>query len=396
MPKTERHRAARPRRRRSIIACAGVFAHTLWSQPPRLRASEAATNRKFMGRILLDWRQIFLHVNWGLLVGAGNGEDGEEANAAFAHMHGYTLAEVAGKSILDMTAPAALDDARGHMVLGELRDNYQFDSVHLHKDGHIFPVQVDVTNITDAASGIRYRLVGVHDISEHRKIETALERTREQLRALSAYQEQSLEEERKRIAREVHDELGQKLVAMQMGLATLRLRYGGDPELCVKVGELHALVENTIDVVRHVASNLRPAALDLGLAQAIDWLAEDFSHRWEIPCTVETGEARVELDDVVATAVFRVVQESLTNVSRHARASKVAISLQADRHELHLLVRDDGQGFDPAAVRKERGFGLLGMRERVLALGGRLHIDSSLGQGTAVVIDLPLHSQVKR
>ncbi|MCX7173546.1 MAG: PAS domain-containing sensor histidine kinase [Proteobacteria bacterium] len=348
------------------------------------------TNRKQAGDALHNWQQIFQQTNWGLLVMGAERHDAAEANPAFARMHGYGIGEMAGKSILDLTAPEFLVEAGGHMVLGELRDNYQFGSMHVHKDGHRFPVQVDIVNIRGSADQLQCRIVNVRDMSERSELEATLKNAREQLRSLSAYQELLLEEERKRIAREVHDELGQKLVAMQLGLSNLRLRYAADPALLGKVEELHALVEDTIDVVRHVASNLRPAALDLGLVQAIDWLAEDFCRRWEIPCRVETGGAKVILDDVVATAVFRVVQESLTNVSRHAGASEVHISLQCDKRQLQLLVRDNGGGFDPAVVREKKGFGLRGMRERVLALGGRLHIDSAPGKGTTMMIELPL------
>lgn len=337
-----------------------------------------------------DWQQIFRHANWGLLVRATGSAEVDEINPAYAHMHGYSSEELAGKPIFAMTAPEIMSEAQGHMVLAETRGNYQFDSLHVHKDGHTFPVQVDVINIRGDDDALQCRIISVRDISKSKEFEIALARAREQLRSLSAYQEHLLEEERKRIAREVHDELGQKLVALQMGLSNLRLRHGADQALLGKVDELHALLENTFDVVRHVASNLRPAALDLGLVQAIDWLAEDFSHRWETLCRVDTGGIEVVLDDSVATTVFRVVQESLTNVSRHAAATEVDISLQCDKRQLHLRVRDNGRGFDPARVREERGFGLLGMRERVLALGGRLYIDSAPGQGTTVRIDLPI------
>lgn len=347
-------------------------------------------NGKQVGDALRNWQQMFLQTNWGLLVMGMERADVAAVNPAFARMHGYSMAALAGKSVLDLTAPEALAEARGHMVLGEVRDTYQFDSMHVHKDGHRFHVQVDIVNIRGDADAFQYRIISVRDISERKELEVTLKNAREQLRSLSAYQEQLLEEERKRIAREVHDELGQKLVAMQMGLSNLRLRFGADPTLLGKVEELHALVEDTIDVVRHVASNLRPAALALGLVHAIEWLAEDFSHRWKIPCWVVTNSTEIVLDDVVATTVFRVVQESLTNVSRHAGAKEVDISLHCDKRQLHLQVRDNGRGFDPAVVREKKGFGLLGMRERVLALGGRLHIDSALGQGTIMMIDLPL------
>lgn len=234
------------------------------------------------------------------------------------------------------------------------------------------------------------RMIGTNlDITERKQDELALLYSRQQLRAMAAYQEGLLEAERKHIAREVHDELGQLLTALKMDISLLRLRFGSDPALQRKVEEMRALVDRTIDVVRHVASNLRPAALDHGILPAIEWLAEDFSHRWEMPCEVAVQGRDIVLDDAQATAVFRVVQESLTNVARHAQASEVLITLGGDDSGLELRVRDNGSGFDPAVVRQVQGFGLLGMRERVLALGGSLRIDSALGRGTSVVIDLP-------
>jgi PAS domain S-box-containing protein len=244
--------------------------------------------------------------------------------------------------------------------------------------------------VREAGGGI-VRLRGTaQDITERKQTELALRQTREQLRALSAYQETMLEEERKRIAREVHDELGQFLTALKMDISLIRLRFGEDAELREKVEDMRGLVEKTIQVVRHVASNLRPAALDLGLVAAIEWLAEDFGHRWEIDCRVELAGSDIVLDDVRSTAVFRLVQESLTNVARHAAADKVIISLDRRGARLHVRVWDNGRGFDPAAVRKLRGFGLLGMRERALSLGGTLHIKSSVGNGTTVVFNLPM------
>jgi PAS domain S-box-containing protein len=228
------------------------------------------------------------------------------------------------------------------------------------------------------------------DITERKEWELALEQTREQLRALSTYHEKELEEERRHIAREVHDELGQFLTALKMDISLLRLRFGDDPDLRGKVEDMRGLVEQTIQVVRHVASNLRPAALDLGLVPAIEWLAEDFGHRWEIVCRVDLSGAEITLDDIHATAVFRVVQESLTNVARHAGASAVTISLDAAHDRLQLSIRDNGRGFDPAAIENTRSYGLLGMRERMLGLGGALIVDSATGKGTTVTIYLPI------
>lgn len=214
--------------------------------------------------------------------------------------------------------------------------------------------------------------------------------SREQLRALAAHQEQILEQERKRIALEVHDQMGQLLTALNLELSLVGLRFRDNPELLERVEGMHGLVEKTINVVRQVARDLRPASLDLGLVPAIEWLSEDFSRRYSIGCRLDGGNDDLRLDELQSTAIFRVVQESLTNVARHAEAREVRISLHPEGERLRVVVKDDGRGFDTAAVGKGGGFGLFGMRERLLALGGTLRIDSAPGQGTAVCIELPL------
>lgn len=243
--------------------------------------------------------------------------------------------------------------------------------------------------VRDATGAVAGLSGTAQDVTESKKAELELQRAKDQLRALSTYQETMLEEERKRIAREVHDEMGQLLTALKMDISLIRMRFGKEAEIREKAEDMRILVEKTIQVVRQVASNLRPAALDLGLPAAIEWLAEDFQHRWEIECEVRLGSGETALDDSRATAVFRVVQESLTNVARHADASKVVIKLDAQDGRLRLRIWDNGCGFDPFEVRDKTGFGILGMRERILALGGSLKIDSQPGIGTRVDIDLP-------
>lgn len=236
------------------------------------------------------------------------------------------------------------------------------------------------------------RLVGVlQDISERKRIENELLQSRQRLRALSANEEAAMEQERRHIAREVHDELGQALTALKLELSLLQRRFGSDPALADQAQRMSVMVDGTIGVVRHVISNLRPSALDFGLPAAIEWLAEDFALRWEMPCDVVVSAAEVVLDDLRATAVFRIVQESLTNVARHAHAHQVHITLRTDGPLLQLAIADDGVGFDPAQGQERGGgFGLLGMRERALKIGARLAIDSRPGGGTTVRLELPL------
>ena len=199
-----------------------------------------------------------------------------------------------------------------------------------------------------------------------------------------------IEQDKRRVAREMHDELGQLLTAQAMQVALLDLRFGDDrPELREKTRELAALVEKTIESVRRLATSLRPAALDFGLLAAIAWLAEDFNRCGGVRCRVEAPDGDVRLDDASATELFRIAQEALTNVRRHAGASEVLISLQRNASVLRLAVKDDGCGFDMAAIRDRAGFGLQSMRERAQGLGNVLRIDSSPGSGTCITIELP-------
>lgn len=267
----------------------------------------------------------------------------------------------------------------------------QLPSFHLEYDCHS-PTRERWFRMSVTTMGTEngWVVVAHTDITESSE---QLRDTKEKLRALAAYQEQMLEQERKHIALEVHDEMGQLLTALNLDLSLVGLRFGDNHELLVMVDEMHVLLEKTIKVVRHVASNLRPAALDLGLAPAIEWLAEDFSSRWPVRCRLDASDDDIVLDDLLLTAVFRVVQESLTNVARHADAHEVTISLNHCAHELCVVVADDGRGFDTDVVGQDSGFGLFGMRERMLALGGTLRINSAPGKGTAISIKLPIPSK---
>lgn len=238
-------------------------------------------------------------------------------------------------------------------------------------------------------SGTGKVLMGtLQDVTERKRIEDALRASREQLRALVVYESQLIEDERKRIAREVHDELGQLVTALRMDLSMLRQRLTTDPDALLRAERMRETMATMSDVVRHVASHLRPGALDMGLVAAIEWLAEDFSLRWETRCQLELPhEQEPSLPESVALALFRAVQESLTNIAKHAQASQVTIALEQRGTLLHLTVRDNGRGFDPevVAARRGGGLGLLGMRERMLAIGAV--IDIATGP-TGTVVDI--------
>jgi len=202
--------------------------------------------------------------------------------------------------------------------------------------------------------------------------------------------EASREEERKHLTREIHDELGQHLSALRMGVSVVGLEFGEkNPSLQGKIERMVTLVDGTIKVVRNVVSSLRPSALDMGIVSALEWLAEEFRDNTGIACNLFVREENVVLDDKRATTIFRIAQESLTNISRHAQATQVEISLERKEQHYLLEVRDNGRGFD-ASVQKKKSFGLIGIRERTLMLGGEVAIFSVPGVGTTIKVSIPI------
>lgn len=231
------------------------------------------------------------------------------------------------------------------------------------------------------------------NITQHKQAEESIYLSRQLLRELAGEMEVLREHERKHIAREVHDELGQILTALRMDVSLLRMRFGAEnPGLSEAVKNATDLVDHAIAAVRSVASDLRPAALDMGITDAIDWLLKEFNKRTGIRYQLDNQAGDIELEEKRSMAVFRIVQESLTNISRYAQATRVDISLLPAGDDLCIRVQDDGCGFDVAAAATKKTFGLLGMKERAITLGGSLNVDSAPGKGTSVLLTIPTHS----
>jgi len=216
-------------------------------------------------------------------------------------------------------------------------------------------------------------------------------RSRQMIRELAAHREKIREEERARIAREIHDEFGQYLTALRMDTAMLNIRYGaGNPELERHLAGMKETIDTTIGVVRNLAAALRPGALDMGLVSAAEWLLAGFEERTGTLCRLHAPREDLGLDNERATAAFRILQEALTNITRYAQASEVEVDIELADDALAMVVRDDGIGFDPTEARGRKTFGLLGIRERALMFGGESKIDSRPGSGTILRILIPL------
>ncbi|MGZ3453071.1 MAG: GAF domain-containing protein [Polyangiales bacterium] len=212
----------------------------------------------------------------------------------------------------------------------------------------------------------------------------------EQLRALSAHVEEVREEERTGIAREVHDELGQALTALKMDIAWIGRRLDA-PELVEKASSMSSMIDETIDVVRRISAELRPGVLDdIGLRAAIEWQSQELQRRIGVRCTVSSNLGDEKLDRAISTTIFRIFQEALTNVARHAKATSVSVSLERRGDELLLEVTDDGRGITHEEASRPSSLGLLGIRERARRFGGEAIVAPDSSRGTRVALRIPL------
>jgi two-component system, NarL family, sensor histidine kinase UhpB len=249
-------------------------------------------------------------------------------------------------------------------------------------DGAARDIEIALAALPD--HGKRTVQMVVSDVTERRREAAGL-------RELSASVVEAREEERRRIARELHDELGQRLTALKIDLATL----AAQAQLChddPRVAGMQAMLDDTLASVRRIASDLRPLMLDdLGLNAAIEWLARDASRRMGIPVHTRLPLDEPVVDQRVATALYRMVQEALTNVARHSQAQSVEVALQAQERQLVLTVADDGVGLPEQALQRAGSFGLMGLRERAHGLGGTIDVGPRHGGGTRLTVRLPSH-----
>jgi len=232
----------------------------------------------------------------------------------------------------------------------------------------------------------------LQEITERKRAEEELKQSRERLRDLASHLQWIREEERRRIAREIHDELGQALTALKMDIHWLDHRLPKDqPLLLEKAKTMSRLVDVTVQSVRRISSELRPGLLDdLGLSAAIEWQANEFSRRTGIQCDTVSDPEDIVLDQDRSTAVFRIFQETLTNIARHANPTAVEVILKETSGKVELEVRDNGKGITEKQVSDARSFGLIGMGERVHYLGGDLRISGARNKGTTVKASIPI------
>ena len=235
--------------------------------------------------------------------------------------------------------------------------------------------------------------VMIREISEHKRAEEMLRSSGEQLREFAAREEAVREEERARLAREIHDELGQSLTVLKLDLSWLRSKTPREQKAeRQKLNVMMSHVDKTIDRVRRIASALRPSILDdLGLAAAIEWQLSEYQERAGIRCHFESNTEKLDVKPEISAAIFRVVQEAMTNVVRHAKASNVHVGMTSNGGILTMAIRDNGKGITAQQMSDLRSLGIAGMKERITRIGGQFNIKSRPGKGTRVEIEVPLH-----
>jgi len=320
-----------------------------------------------------------------------------DCNETEATMLGYRKDEIIGRPIADfLTEESRKTYEKEFSTLKDHKEWFGLEREFIRKDGSIFSAALNVfVEFDEAGELIRTKTIG-RDMTESKRVENELRRSREELRSLSAHLESTREEERGRIAREIHDELGQILSKLKLDIAWMKKRLSNEQgQLVEKSDKMSDLVDSTIQAVQRISSELRPGVLDyLGLPAAIEWQSAGFTEQTGIRCTTSIPSDLVVEDQNISTAVFRIFQETLTNIIRHAKASRVDVALKKRDNILELDVYDNGTGILDEKIVNHTSFGLIGMRERARFLGGKVSITGVPGKGTTVLVRIPLDGKV--
>lgn len=333
---------------------------------------------------------IFLIADERLNVVRTNAQAEQHFGYSRKELLGMNLAQLLPQSLAFMQSPTSQLNTQP----GEAKIDANPEFICLRNDGSSFPASATFSNL-DTLRGLLHTVVLVN-VTDKKETLLKLSESQSSLRELAAINENARENERKNIAREVHDELGQVMTALRMGLSLMPMQFGTHiPGLTENVDAMKALVDRAIKGVRNIATVLRPEALNLGLIPAIEWLRDEFLRHNAVHCYLECRGSTDPVDEVRSMLIYRIVQESLTNVSRYARANEVRILIDFKPRGIDVSIADDGCGFDIGEVMIKKTFGLLGMRERALTLGGDLAILSRPGRGTTIAVKVPLQRQAR-
>ena len=341
------------------------------------------------------FRTVAETVSAGILI--AHGSEIRYANSAVERITGYSRTEIAAMNVLDIVhpdfRPFIQQRIRARQRGEPLAPRFEVKFVTKGGDARWAEINVAVAPLDRQPALV----AAAFDITERKEAEEQLGNSRRQLRALLARLEEIREEERRRIAREIHDELGQALTGLKIDLAWLARGFREHAQrapsraLATKVRSMIRLIDTTIKSVRSLATELRPGVLDeMGLVPAIEWQLEEFRSRTGIACRLSTNVEKLGVARTTSAALFRVFQEALTNVTRHAHATRVDVFVRQNDGLLALEVKDNGKGILPRDISHPQSLGLLGMRERVLHLGGTMTVAGAPNVGTTVTVQIPV------
>jgi len=313
-------------------------------------------------------------------------------NETFAALSSMAKGEAIGKKCYEVFwGPLChTKDCPLTRILGNV-DCVECDSEKVRKDGTKIPCIVTATPFRGPDGDLIGIVEDFKDISERKRSDQEIMQSHKQLRDLASHLQVVREEERALIAREIHDELGQALTALKMDVHWLHHRLPGEKQSLIdKTNVMSKLIDRTVQSVRRIYAELRPGLLDdFGLSAAIEWEAGEFSKRTDIECEIRSEPKDMVLPQGLSTAIFRIFQETLTNITRHANATKVQISLTKNADRVEMRVSDNGKGIEDQEILEPKSFGIIGMRERVHYLHGNLRISGS-SNGTTVEVTIPI------
>ena len=366
----------------AIMAFAFIASHIVKA---RRRAEDAAT------RALTEVDQVFETAADGMRI-VDRDFRVLRANDTFANLVGLPKSEIIGRKCHRVFWGDRCDTPGCPLtrVLNGDQD-VEYDADKVRPDGTSVPCIVSATPYRRPDGTIVGIVEDFKDISERKRAERDLQESGERLRELTAHLQSIREEERSRIAREIHDELGQVLTALSLDLRWLYKRLQAEQgELQEKTRVMGELITATVNSVSRICSELRPAILDdVGLSAAIEWQAGEFTSRTGIACNIQTEPPEIKLSEQLSVAIFRIFQETLTNIVRHAQASEVEVQLRLTPSDFAMRVSDDGVGMDDSVPHKMDSFGLLGVRERVRAFGGEMTFGTGDKGGACLDIAIP-------